>query len=183
MLFFNLLPLFCLLGGAFSLPVDLGSQSVPAEIHYPRIISILSRLDRALKEVPSGGSVEEAVRRTDELISMQRSYSDALWDGSRDILKGQAMGPPDGMRMRDSILQVGKLLQSTMSGWVFAKKMVAAAGKQSNAYRELTIASDATTIFGDAFVSKMPPAVHNLGKSFSKDCKGYVELAVKAYKS
>jgi hypothetical protein len=178
----NIIPWFCLLGGAFSSPIDLGPQNVPAEAYLPKIASLLSRLDSTLKVVPNGGTFEEAAGRATELIRLQMDYTNLLREGSTDILRGQMMAPANGMKMRESILQVGKLLDSTMSGWVHAKTMVVAAGKRPNAYQELITASTATTVFGDAFVSKMPPAVQAMGKSFSKGCTRSLETAIRAYR-
>jgi hypothetical protein len=183
MFFFHILPLFCLLGSAISLPIDLAPNVVPAEAYFPKLVTTLSRLENALKTIPPGGSLEEAAGRTNDLVRTQAEYSNTLRDAARDVRRGQNMVPTDGMRMISSIQQVGKLLQSTSTGWVHAKEMVVAAGKRNDVYQELINASDATSIFGDAFVAKMPPAVQSRGKSFSKDCTSYLEAAIKAYKN
>jgi hypothetical protein len=182
MFIFNILPLLCLLGSTFSSPIDLAPQAVPAEAYYPRLITTLTRLDNALRVIPGGGSLGEAAGRTNDLLNMQNEYVMILRDAARDVRRGQNMVPTDGMRMISSIQQVGKLLQSTSAGWIRAKDMVVAAGKRNDVYQELIIASDATSMYGEAFVAKMPPLVQSRGKSFTKDCTDYLEGAVRAYR-
>jgi hypothetical protein len=183
MFFFNFLPLVCLVGVAFSSPIELATEAVPAEAYFPRLVSILSRIDSSLKTNPSGGSFEEASRRTNELGMMQAEFKNILLEAKDAVQRGQNMLPPDGMRMMSSIQEVRRLIESTSSGWVRAKPMVVAAGKRTDVYQELIRSSDATTLFGDAFVAKMPPAVQSRGKSFSKDCKGFLEKAILAYRN
>jgi hypothetical protein len=181
MFLFNILLFFFVFNTTSSLPIELGSQVVPAEAILPKIVSALTKLDSALKSIPNGGSFEEAEGRATELIRLQMEYTNIMRDGSRDVRRGQNMLPPDGMRMIQTIYQVGSLLQSTTSGWVRAKAMVVAAEKRPSAYQGLLTASDATAQFTDTFVSKMPAAVQSRGKSFAKECIGYLEAAIKAY--
>jgi hypothetical protein len=183
MLLSNVLPLLCLFGSTFSAPIDLATQAVPAESYFPRLINVLSRMDNALKTIPGGGSLSEAAGRTNDLLNMQVEYVNILRDGANAVRRGQNMLPTDGMRMISSIQQVGKLLSSTSAGWVQARDMVTAAQKRNDVYQELIIASDATGLFGDAFVGKMPIPAQTMGKSFSKSCTTSLENAVRAYRN
>jgi hypothetical protein len=183
MFFSSILPLLFLLGVAFSLPIDLAPQAVPAETYLPRLVSVLGRMDSALKVIPAGGSFEEASGRTNDLINMQMEYENILHSGAAAVRAGQGMLPPDGMRMIPTLQEIKRLLDSASTGWIRAKQMVVAAGKKNEVYQQLIMASDSTSIFGDAFVAKMPPAAQTVGKSFSKACKGYLEGAIKVYKT
>ncbi|KAF2435287.1 hypothetical protein EJ08DRAFT_692553 [Tothia fuscella] len=180
MLLLRFLPLLSIVGIGLAHSLN----AFPAEQYFSKMISVLARLDNSLKNIPPGGSYEEAVQRSQSLVRMQAEQTNILISAATDVRRGPSMaGTEVGERLMPLIQRFTRLYQTTGVGWVNAKEMVQASGGRNNVYQELIKASKATAAFTEAYVEKLPPGAQARARGVGTRIVGFLDIAIRAYRS
>jgi hypothetical protein len=180
---FGFLLLLSPLGISLASPIGLEARDVSVfHKSLDRIVATLSRLDVALKSVPSGGSSDQARIIATDLIRLDRNYVEELRLGSRDIRRSAFVPMTESVKLTESLEKFRARLGSTMTGWVNAKNMVTAAGKKAEVLDTLLTTSEATASFHEASITKLSGPLHQAVTRSKTFQAGIIETAIMAYK-
>jgi hypothetical protein len=152
------------------------------ELSLKRISAALTDLDAGIKNIPGGGDTSEAQRQTSNLLSVARVAIDELRLGAREIRRGPNVGAWEGLTLLPSLNSLSTQLDSSSKGWVYAKPMVRAAGMTQTVLELLMDASEATLVFSDTIIGKLPYIEQPLGTTYKNQFVAIIEKSVAEYK-
>lgn len=187
---FTFFSVACILGSAIAAPIETAETAVTATSdiklvanYFARLTTTLGSIDSAMRSRPSGGDTAEAQRQTDNLLSLTNKAIEELRLGSRDIRRDQpTIGSLEGMTLMTPLNNLSTQLQRVADGWTSSKDMVVAAGKKSAVLNTMLDASEATIVFSDAIIQKIPLVEQYIGQGYKTQFMNIIEKTIQIYK-
>jgi hypothetical protein len=179
----TIIPFLCLLGSVIAIPIELAPRdSSVIERSLKRVLNSMTKLDNGMKQRRSGGDTREAQKETNGLVQLGKDLVEELRLGSREVRRGPAVNSFEAIALLQGIDNLTRVLQSITNGWIDSKRMVLAAGSKATVLNLLLDASEGSTVFSDAIISKLPLLEQTLGQQFKTTFTMIIEMAIKEYR-
>jgi hypothetical protein len=135
-----------------------------------------------MKSRKSGGDSYEAQSETNRLILLTNNVLQELWYGERDIKRGPSVNAVETVILIQSVNNLTNMVKIAANGWIDSKRMVVAGGKKFEVLELLLNASQGTSNYCDAIISKLPAFDQPLAVSWKTPLISLIESAISEYK-
>jgi hypothetical protein len=116
------------------------------------------------------------------LIARNHDLIEDLRFGSREIRHGPSVNSYEALLLMQSVGSITQGLQSAVNGWIDSKRLIVAAGRKAVVLDELIAAEEASDVFSDAMIAKLPVLNQPLAQQFKANVNRIIGLAVADYK-
>ncbi|KAF2430495.1 hypothetical protein EJ08DRAFT_660698 [Tothia fuscella] len=179
---FSRLSLFCLVSSVLATPAPPpATQKVSVTETIKTISNKINKLDVALKQRPGSGSPDTARSITQNLLTLSKDSIAESKKGARYIREGSLITYAESLVVGTLLTSMQMTLTSTTKGWIDSKRMVVAAGMQQDVLNTLYDASDATNLFADTLISKMPMGTGTVGLFTKEQFVRIIEPGITEY--
>jgi hypothetical protein len=151
----SLLPLVCLFtSSVLAAPVsETAADLRDINLATSHVTDALRRLDAAFNSI---NARDDAGKVINELLNIEKFIESEILTGVGVVKRAPNVGAVEALQLITSITTITDLVAKTSDGWYDARNVVKRAGKRDAVYRQLKAASDASTQFSDALISKLP---------------------------
>lgn len=181
MRFFAFIAVLLHLGSIIASPEKRDVTAI--EIAIRRISSALQRLDAGMRSRPNGGDLAEAVRQSDRLMGLQMAVVGELRTSAREVRRGPNASMGEGYNVTQAFGNMTGLVQISTDGWLASLPMIVAAQKQDAVLNTLMDTSEATTIFADALIGKLPYVIQAVASPQKTQFINIIEKSVAQYQA
>jgi hypothetical protein len=180
---FGILSIVCLFGTVITSPINLAAQDTSVvDAAIKKVDSALLRLNNGLKSRKPSGDSRDAQIETDKIMSLTNDVLGELWDGAKRIRQGPNVNAVETVVIIPTINSMTDKVRTVVDGWIDAKPMVAAGGKQGTVLNMLLDASQTAALFCDAIIGKLPGFDQPLAVGWKTPVVGHIERAITEYK-
>jgi hypothetical protein len=161
-------------------PSKRDSRVIDASIK--RVTNSLQRLVLEFKQRKPSSTAQDMDRIATALISRNRDLIQDLRFGSREIRRGPSATSYEALLLMQSAASITQGLQGAVNGWIDAKRVIVMAGRKAAVLDELIAAEEASDVFSDAMIAKLPVLNQPLAQQFKTNVNRIIDLAVADYK-